>query len=74
MVSTTLKLADNDEGLVTAALEIAQRRKDTLRRVKSAIRNRDLDEADRLITELVPDDKKVSRIAESKHGRTSSRR
>jgi hypothetical protein len=46
------------ERLTDTALEISRRRRDTLVAVKQAIRNRDLNEADRLITELVPDDEK----------------
>lgn len=70
-MSAKLRLIDNDQGLVNAALEIAQRRKDTLIRVKAAIRERDLEEADRLITELVPDDKKVHRTFKSVNRRAS---
>lgn len=56
--------------LMNTTLEIAKRRKDTLVLLKRAIRARDLDEADRLITELVPDEKsnRVSRKRASKFG------
>lgn len=47
---------DPESGVVARALEIAGKRRDTLTRLKAAIRNRDLNEADRLITELVPDE------------------
>jgi hypothetical protein len=50
-------LKNTDEsGIVNRALEIAHRRRDTLTRLKAAIRNRNLEEADRLVTELVPDE------------------
>jgi hypothetical protein len=47
--------AESDQGLVEIALSIAKKRRATLTELKAAIRNRDLEEADRLITELVPD-------------------
>jgi len=53
-----LKLIKNtdESGIVSRALEIAQKRRNTLTLLKTAIRKRDLDEADRLVTELVPDE------------------
>jgi hypothetical protein len=47
---------DPESGVVALALEIAGKRRNTLIRLKTAIRNQDLNEADRLITELVPDE------------------
>jgi len=46
------------ERLMETALDISKRRKDILLRTKAAIRSGDLEEADKLITELVPDDEK----------------
>ena len=57
------------EHLLEKALDISRRRKDILLRLKRAIRQQDLNEADRLITELIPDetsnrtDKSLYRIA-----------
>lgn len=62
------------EGLTETALDINRRRKDILLRVKQAIRKRDLDEADRLITELVPDDEKNHRINSRVHRITGRKR
>ena len=44
--------------LAETAIDINKRRKETLRRVKTAIRARDWGLADQLITELVPDNEK----------------
>lgn len=62
------------DGLVSAALDIGKRRRAILLRVKVAIRNRDLDEADRLITELVPDDEKIVRTDKSEYRIASRKR
>lgn len=62
------------ERLTETALEISRRRRDTLVRAKQAIRNRDLEEADRLITELVPDDEKSDSASARVHGRAGGRR
>lgn len=48
---------NKNQGLLEAALEIENRRRNTLVLVKQAIRSGNLSEADRLITELVPDEK-----------------
>lgn len=61
------------ERLMDTALEISKRRKDTLRRVKTAIRAGDLATADQLITELVPDDQE-SHTVTSRFDRRASRR
>lgn len=61
------------ERLTDTAIDIAKRRRETLELVKRAIRARDLDEADRLITELVPDDKK-SHSTVARFDRRASRR
>ena len=63
-----------NDRLMETALEIAARRKDTLLRLKTAIRNHDLDTADQLVTELVPDDGKakhrtVRQARRGDHGR-----
>ena len=55
------------ERLTDTALEISRRRRDTLVAVKQAIRNQDLKEADRLITELVPDDEEIVRADPRKY-------
>jgi hypothetical protein len=57
VVSTRLKLVDSETGVIDRALEIAQKRRNTLVLLKTAIREGDLAESDRLITELVPDEK-----------------
>ena len=56
-MSAKLKLVDTETGVIDRALEIAKRRRNTLLALKTAIRNSDLSEADRLVTELVPDEK-----------------
>lgn len=61
------------ERLTETALEISRRRRDTLVAVKQAIRNQDLEEANRLITELVPDDEEKPR-ANSRIHRIASRK
>lgn len=48
---------NKNRGLLEAALEIETRRRNTLVLAKQAVRNGDLKEADRLLTELVPDEK-----------------
>lgn len=57
-MSSNLTLIKNtsDQGVIDAALEIAKRRRNTLLALKVAIRARNLEEADQLITELVPDE------------------
>ena len=68
----SLKLADDTSGIIDRALEIAAKRRNTLLALKYAIRARRLDEADQLITELVPDEKSnrthqsLNRIASSR--------
>lgn len=74
MSARNLSLVPPDSGLTDAAIEIAVRRRNTLVLVKQAIRNQDLEEADRLITELVPDDEKSGSITESLNRRTGSAR
>jgi hypothetical protein len=69
-----ISLVPPDTGLTDVAIEIATRRRNTLVLVKQAIRNQDLEEADRLITELVPDDEKSGSITESLNRRTGSAR
>lgn len=61
------------ERLTDVALEISRRRRDTLIAIKQAIRKPDLEEADRLITELVPDDEESSRARPRIH-RIASRK
>ncbi len=70
-MSAELKLADSETGVIERTLEIAKKRRNTLVRLKTAIRQRDLDEADRLVTELVPDEK--SHRAYSRFDRIPSR-
>lgn len=55
---SALKLikTDPESGVIARALEIADKRRNTLICLKAAIRKQDLSEADRLITELVPDE------------------
>lgn len=67
-MSARLKLVDSEAGAIDRALEIAQRRRNTLVLLKTAIRDGDLAESDRLITELVPDDKTSDRAYSSEHG------
>lgn len=70
MNAAKLKLVDSEGGVIDRALEIAAKRRNTLLALKIAIReHKSLEEADQLITELVPDeasnrtDKSVHRIA-----------
>ncbi len=70
---SNLKLVDNESGVIDRALEIADRRRNTLLRLKTAIRAKKFEEADQLITELVPDDKTCDRANQSVH-RISGRR
>ena len=65
-MSGKLKLVESETGVVDRALEIAQKRRNTLVLLKTAIRQGDLIESDRLITELVPDDKTRDRTHQSK--------
>lgn len=60
-----LKLVYSEAGVIDRALEIAQKRRNTLVRLKTAIRAKRFDEADQLITELVPDDKESHRANSS---------
>ena len=57
---SALKLikTDPESGVIARALEIADKRRNTLICLKTAIRKQDLNEANRLITELVPDEEK----------------
>lgn len=63
----------SSERLMDTAIDIAKRRKETLRRVKTAIRARDWKTADQLITELVPDDQE-SNSTIARFDRRASRR
>lgn len=69
-MSAGLKLVDSESGPIDRALEIAQRRRNTLARLKVAIRAKRWSEADKLITELVPDDETGDRAHKSVHGFT----
>ena len=62
------------KGLTEQALEISRRRRDTLVAIKAAIRNRDLETANRLITELVPDDEESDRAHPRKYRIASRKR
>lgn len=62
-----LKLVDSESGVIDRALEIAAKRRNTLVRLKQAIRAQNLAEADQLITELVPDVKEINRTHKSVH-------
>ena len=64
-MNTTLKLVESESGVIDRALEIAEKRRNTLLRLKTAIRAKQYDEADQLITELVPDDKASNRTHKS---------
>lgn len=55
-MSAKLKLVDSESGVIDRALAIAEKRRNTLLRLKTAIRAKRLEEADQLITELVPDE------------------
>lgn len=61
-----------NQGLVETALEISKARRNTLLLAKEAVRRGDLKEADRLLTELVPDEE-LHRVAKGKHARASRR-
>lgn len=50
----------DDFDLIEAALEISRRQRDTLRLLKIVIRDHNFKEANRLITQLVPDDDRKS--------------
>lgn len=55
--SPYIKLVDSESGVIDRALEIAAKRRNTLLALKIAIReHKSLEEADQLITELVPDE------------------
>ena len=68
-MSLELIKAGGESGIIDRALEIAQKRRNILLALKTAIRANQFQEADRLITELVPDeesnrtDSRVHRIA-----------
>ena len=67
VMSAKLKLVDSESGVIDRALEIAQKRRNTLLRLKLAIRAKRFEEADQLITELVPDDQTIDRVDKSFH-------
>jgi hypothetical protein len=58
MSGLTLIKNTSDQGVIDAALEIAKQRRNTLLALKTAIRGKNLAEADQLITQLVPDNEK----------------
>ena len=68
-MSAKLTLVENETGVIDRALEIARRRRNTLVSLKNAIRAKQFEEADQLITELIPDeasnrtDKGLDRVA-----------
>lgn len=64
-MSAKLKLVDSESGVIDRALAIAEKRRNTLLRLKTAIRAKQFEEADQLITELVPDDKTSNRANKS---------
>jgi len=66
-MSRNLKLVGNESGVIDRTLEIAKKRRNTLLALKTAIRANKFDEADQLITELVPDDKTSDRIDSGVH-------
>ena len=70
-MAANLKLVDSESGVIDRALEIAERRRNTLLRLKTAIRAKRLEEADQLITELVPDDKESVGTHKSQYRRAS---
>lgn len=70
MGTSNLKLVDSESGVIDRALEIAEKRRNTLLRLKTAIRAERWDEADQLITELVPDEES-HRVNKSLNGRAS---
>lgn len=70
-MGANLKLVDSESGVIDRALEIAEKRRNTLLRLKIAIRSKRLEEADQLITELVPDEES-HRVNKSKY-RSASR-
>jgi hypothetical protein len=72
MSSAKLKLVDSESGVIDRALEIAEKRRNTLLRLKLAIRSKKFEEADQLITELVPDEAS-NRINQSVHRITGRR-
>lgn len=71
----SLRLIKNtsESGVIEAALEIARKRRNTLLALKTAIRAKDLKQADQLITELVPDDQESNRT-HSRLNRVAGRR
>lgn len=70
-MSARLKLVDAESGVIDRALEIATKRRNTLLALKLAIRAKRFEEADQLITELVPDDKACDRAHPGKYRRAS---
>lgn len=72
MSRANLKLVDSETGVIDRALEIAARRRDTLVRLKTAIRAKRFEEADQLITELVPDEES-HRVNKSQYRRAGQR-
>lgn len=69
-MSLSLVKNASDQGVVDAALEIADKRRNTLLALKVAIRQKNLAEADQLITQLVPDEES-NRINKSQYRRAS---
>lgn len=69
-----LKLVDTESGVIDRAIAIAEKRRDTLLRLKAAIRAKHWKEADQLITELVPDDVKTCDRANQSIHRIAGRR
>jgi hypothetical protein len=68
----TLALVESKTGIIDRAIEIAAKRRKTLLALKTAIRSKQIEEADRLISELVPDEAN-NRINQSKY-RVAGRR
>lgn len=76
-MSTDLKLVEQDlSGTLTAALEIAQRRADTLRQLREALERNDDALALSIARKVcgLNESKKMLRIVASKHGGPSSNR
>lgn len=71
-MSTELKPVDAESGVIDRALAIAKKRRNTLLRLKDAIRAKRYEEADQLVTLLVPDE--VSNRANQSLDRIASRR
>lgn len=68
----TLIKNGSEQGIIDAALEIAEKRRNTLLALKTAIREKRFEDADQLITELVPDEES-HRVNKSQY-RSASRR